>query len=140
TIYAFGKRALIVPFLEVLDFCDTARSVAHRNVTSIPTQALTLHNGDFVNSHARHMAHKLPGDSGGDRRNAIQRAYLPTHRPEPTRDECFVLGRFLEEESRNRLAESAQAGAQISPGAAQNQALVQVCRALFNTNEFVYPD
>ena len=64
TIYAFVKRSLIVPMLEVLDFCDTARSAARRNVTSVPTQALTLLNGDFVNRQARHLADRLERDAG----------------------------------------------------------------------------
>jgi hypothetical protein len=35
--------------LEVLAFCDTARSAARPGVTSVPIQPLTLLNGDFVN-------------------------------------------------------------------------------------------
>ena len=35
TIYAFIKRSLLVPLLEVLDFCDTARTAASRQVTSV---------------------------------------------------------------------------------------------------------
>ena len=70
------KRSLIVPMLEVLDFCDTARSTARRNVTSVPTQALTLLNGDFVNRQARHLADRLERDAGPDPAAQIDRAYL----------------------------------------------------------------
>ena len=49
TIYAFVKRSLIVPMREVLDLCGTTRSTEQRSVTGVPTQALTLFNGDFVN-------------------------------------------------------------------------------------------
>ncbi len=76
TIYAFVKRSLIVPMLEVLDFCDTARSAARRNITSVPTQALTLLNGDFVNRQARHLADRLERDAGPDPAAQIERAYL----------------------------------------------------------------
>src|SRR5688572_24526691 len=64
TIYAFIKRSLIVPLLEVLDFCDTARSSAKRLNTSVATQALTLFNGDFVNRQARHLAARLAREAG----------------------------------------------------------------------------
>ena len=66
TVYAFVKRSLIVPMLDVLDFCDTARSASRRNVTSVPTQALTLLNGDFVNRQARHLADRLEREAGLD--------------------------------------------------------------------------
>ena len=44
TIYAYVKRSLMVPLLEVLDFCDTAQTAPQRTVTTVPTQALTLFN------------------------------------------------------------------------------------------------
>jgi hypothetical protein len=47
-----------------------------------------------------------------------------------------MLG-FLEQESRARLAESSRS---LAPAEARHEALVQLCRAIFNTNEFVYPD
>ena len=41
-IYAFIKRSMLVPLFEVLDFCDTARTAASRQVTSVAPQALSL--------------------------------------------------------------------------------------------------
>ena len=52
TIYAYVKRTLLVPMLEVLDLCDTTNSTEKRSITSIAPQALTLYNGDFVNQQA----------------------------------------------------------------------------------------
>jgi len=140
TIYAFVKRSLIVPMLEVLDFCDTARSTARRNVTSVPTQALTLLNGDFVNRQARHLADRLERDAGADPGAQIDRAYLLSLCRLPREVERSAMLGFLEQESRARLAESAQARSQITPAQARHEALVQLCRAIFNTNEFAYPD
>ena len=59
TIYTFIKRSMVVPMLEVLDFCDTSRSSAKRINTSVATEALTLFNGDFVNRQAKHLAERL---------------------------------------------------------------------------------
>ena len=103
------KRSLIVPMLEVLDFCDTARSTARRNVTSVPTQALTLLNGDFVNRQARHLADRLERDAGADPGAQIDRAYLLSLCRLPREVERAAMLAFLEQESRARLAESAQA-------------------------------
>jgi hypothetical protein len=140
TIYAFVKRSLIVPMLEVLDFCDTARSAARRNVTNVPTQALTLLNGDFVNRQAAHLAERLRRDVGCDSSMQIERACLLTLiRPPTTAERAALLG-FMEHETRERLAEAGRTRQPLRAQEARDQALVQICRALFNTNEFVYPD
>jgi hypothetical protein len=140
TIYAFLKRSLIVPMLEVLDLCDTARSTARRSVTSVPTQALTLFNGDFVNRQARHLADRLEREAGPDPAAQIDRAYrLAVCRP-PSPDERAALLRFLEQEARGRLAEAGVDTPALTPAQARHQALVQLGLALFNMNEFVYAD
>jgi hypothetical protein len=140
TIYAFLKRSLIVPMLEVLDLCDTARSTARRSVTSVPTQALTLLNGDFINRQAQHLAKRLEREAGPDPAAQIDRAYLLTMCRRPAQAERTAMVDFLEREACGRLADAAQAGSSLTPAEAQRQALVQLCRALFNLNEFVYTD
>jgi hypothetical protein len=139
TIYAFVKRSLIVPLLEVLDFCDTARSAASRNVTSVPTQALTLLNGDFVSRQAHKLAFRLEREAGADRATQIERVYLLTVARRPRDAERAAMADFLEREFQERLRES-QSRSSLAPVVARHEALVQLCRALFNTNEFVYPD
>jgi hypothetical protein len=123
TIYAHVKRSLVVPFVEVLDFCDTTRSTARRSVTTVAPQALTLYNGEFVNRQARHLAARLEGDVGPDPGKQIDHAYrLALGRP-PSATERKALLEFLR--TRND-----------KPGAAREQ----MCRVIFNLNEFVYPD
>ena len=140
TVYAFVKRSLIVPMLDVLDFCDTARSAARRNVTSVPTQALTLLNGDFVNRQARHMADRLERDAGFDPTAQIERAYFLALCRAPTREERVAILAFLDRESRARLAETDQTGTVLTTTRARHEALEQFCRVIFNANEFVYAD
>jgi Protein of unknown function (DUF1553)/Protein of unknown function (DUF1549) len=140
TIYAFVKRSLIVPMFDVLDFCDTARSAARRNVTSVPTQALTLLNGDFVNRQARHLAARVEWEAGCDPAVQIERAYQLSLCRSPRESERSALLGFLDREGTARLAEAAVAGAPITAAQAHHEGLVQICRAIFNTNDFVYPD
>jgi Protein of unknown function (DUF1553) len=140
TLYAFLKRSLIVPMLEVFDFCDTARSAARRAVTSVPTQALTLFNGDFANSQARHLANRLEHDAGTDPVAQIERAYQLSLCRSPSDAERSALLAFLDGEARSRLAEAAQPSSPVTAAQAHHEALVQLCRALLNTNEFVYCD
>ena len=141
TIYAFVKRSLVVPMLEVLDFCDTARSAARRNVTSVPTQALTLLNGDFVNRQARHLADRLEREAGADPVAQIDRAYRLTLCRPPREVERIGHARV----PGSRIAGTACRGRARPAHRSRRlrldiEALVQLCRAIFNTNEFVYPD
>jgi hypothetical protein len=122
TIYAFIKRSMIVPMLEVLDFCDTARSSPKRLNTSVAPQALTLFNGDFVNRQARHLAARLAKEAGPEPRHQIEYAYRLAFARTPTADETASMLEFLEE-----------------LGGGQS-ALEQLCRVIYNMNEFVYTD
>jgi hypothetical protein len=117
TVYVFLKRSMIVPMLDVLDLCDTSHSAARRLNTSVATQALTLFNGDFVNAQARYLAERLRKEAGADERSQIDLAWrLALARP-PKPTETAAMLDFLKRES-----------------------LEQMCRVIFNLNEFVYAD
>lgn len=117
TIYAYVKRSLLIPLLEVLDLCDTTQTHPQRKVTTVPTQALTLYNGNFAMRQANHFAARLQREAGGDLDKQIRRAWrLALSRP-PTKIEHAKAKKFVQEES-----------------------LAQLCRVIFNLNEFVYPD
>jgi hypothetical protein len=122
TIYTFIKRSMIVPMLEVLDFCDTARSSAKRINTSVAPQALTLFNGDFVNREARRLAARLEREAGPEPRRQIELAYRLAFARRPGADEITSMLRFLND---------------LGGGP---DAMQQLCRVLLNMNEFVYTD
>jgi hypothetical protein len=117
TVYVFLKRSMIVPMLDVLDLCDTSHSTARRLNTSVATQALTLFNGDFVNAQARYLAERLRREAGDDARKQIDLAWRLTLARPPKPDEISAMLDFLKRES-----------------------LEQMCRVIFNLNEFVYAD
>lgn len=116
-IYAFTKRTLLVPMFEVFDQCDTTRSAGGRGTTTVPTQALSLFNGDFVNRQAVHFADRLRKEVGDDPAAQIDHAYRLALARKPTEREAAAMRAFLERES-----------------------LSQLCRVIFNLNEFVYPE
>ncbi len=118
TIYTFLKRAMIVPMLELLDLCDTTQSSSRRQVTTVPTQALTLFNGDFVNRQARLFAERLRREAGSDQEAQIRLAFRLCVCRVPTPEELKTLNDFLK----------------------QGASLSELCRAMLNLNEFVYPD
>lgn len=117
TVYAFIKRSFVVPLLETLDLCDTTRPADKRQVTTVAPQALMLFNGAFVNRQAKHFADRLRREAGDDRGKQIERAYLLALGRPPSPTERTALLEFLERES-----------------------LQQMCRVVFNLNEFVYVD
>ena len=119
TIYAFVKRSMVVPMLEVLDFCDTTRTRRQAAEYQRRTQALTLFNGDFVNRQARHLAERLRKEAGEDPARQIDLAYrLALAASAAKADEIAAMLEFLKTSSR----------------------LEQMCRVMFNLNEFVYAD
>src|SRR5262249_11294598 len=121
-------------------FCDTARSAASRQVTSVAPQALSLFNGDFVNRQSRHFAQRLLSEVGPDVGNEIERAYLlALCRPVNPREKADMLA-FLERETKQRLAEFTQTPSPADQEKARREALEQMCRVIFNLNEFAYSD
>jgi hypothetical protein len=124
TVYAFVKRGLVVPMLEVLDLCDTVSSSARRQVTTVAPQALTLFNGEFVNEQAARLADRVVREVGTDPERQVDHlARLALCRPPSVVEREAYLGflRALEpREPRDRL--------------------VQVARVVLNLNEFAYPE
>ena len=137
TIYAFIKRLMIIPMLEVLDFCDTTRSSSRRAVTSVAPQALTLFNGDFITRQSHYFAERLISEVGLDFDELIERAYKLTLCRPPTRYERESMLDFLRREMEASLWESTEVN---DRGEVRRAALHQMCRVMFNLNEFVYPD
>ncbi len=140
TVYAFVKRSLVVPMLEVLDLCDTTRSTEKRNITSVPTQALTLFNGNFVNRQARYLAERVEIEAGDERAAQVKRIWQLALCRLPEDEERQQMVQFLIEEAGSLKADAKKAGEEITDGEARRQALVQLCRVVFNLNEFVYPN
>lgn len=136
TVYAFIKRSMVVPLLEVLDLCDTTRSAAQRNVTSVAPQALALLNGDFVNRQAEHFAQRLEREAGSDRRAQVALAWRLALCREASEKEIAAMLEFLEATAHQPRGGATEKNAELG----SHLALVQMCRAIFNLNEFAYTD
>ena len=136
TIYAYVKRSMIVPFLEVMDLCDTTRPAPKRLVTSVAPQALTMFNGDFANRQAVYFAKRLQREAGPDLANQVQLAYRLAVCREPTRRESTLMQEFLTHEEARQKDESEG----LEDEQARHRALVQMCRVILNLNEVAYAD
>jgi mono/diheme cytochrome c family protein len=137
TVYAFAKRSLVVPMLEVLDFCDTTRSSPKRRVTTVPTQALTLYNSDFSMQQAAHFARRLQLEAGNDLAAQIELLWRLALCRRPTAEELATMRQFVADEIEHLRSQSdgTRTDAELNEAAR-----IQLCRVVFSLNEFVYPD
>lgn len=128
SIYMFTKRGLGVPLMTVFDTCDTTAPSGRRDVTIVPTQALSLMNNGWINEEAHAMSRRVLATSATNagRVRAVWR---------------YALGRDPNElETSSGLA---HVGSLLSLPSAQNteeHAWASLCHVLINCNEFIYVD
>jgi hypothetical protein len=115
SVYVYRKRGLTFPMFQVFDLPEQNVTAAARHVSTVPTQALTLLNDEFVLKQAELFADRVKKDAGDDREKQIDLAYRIALARAPTRAEMVLA---LE--------------------ATEGQSLVELTHVLLNTNEFVY--
>jgi len=87
SVYIYAKRSLPFPMVHVFDEADMNVSFGARNVSTVPTQALTLLNNPFVLNQAKLFAERLQKEAGPDVAKQVTMAYqLALTRP-PTEKE-----------------------------------------------------
>ncbi|HEY8506460.1 MAG TPA: DUF1553 domain-containing protein, partial [Gemmataceae bacterium] len=127
SVYVHIKRSLRLPILITHDQADTDSSCPVRYTTTVPTQALGLLNGDFVNEQAAAFAERLQAEAPGSLEAQVRRAIRLTTGRVPAEEEVRADVAFVESLRREH-----------NLGAAA--ALRQYCLLALNTNEFVYLD
>jgi hypothetical protein len=71
----FLKRALLMPLLTSFDFGDTTQPLGQRDVTIVPTQALTLLNNEFVHGRSAALAARVSVEAPGSLDAQVIRAW-----------------------------------------------------------------
>jgi len=115
SVYVKVKRSLLLPQLEVFDCPEITYTVAQRNVTTTPLQALMLLNDPLILRQASLFADRLKRECGVDTRKQIDRAYALCFGRQPTAKELDLSQSFL-----------------------KTRSLADFCHAVINLNEFVY--
>jgi hypothetical protein len=118
SLYIFARRNLRYPFLEVFDAPDNNLSCPQRGRSTTAPQSLTLLNSEEVMAAAKAAATRVTAEAGAD---PVAHAFRLILGSPPTPAELKLANNFL----------------QSSP---RDQALEELCRALFNINRFVYVD
>jgi hypothetical protein len=116
SVYLFVRRNLRHPFLEAFDLPDSNLSCPLRQRSTTAPQALALLNADEVTAASTALADRLTREATTPA-GRVERAYRLALGRRPTEGEFKRATAFL-----------------------QGSPLNELCRALFNGNEFVYLD
>ena len=129
SVYSYWKRARKAPMFEVFDEPDTMTTCERRTVTTVPTQALTLLNDEFVLIQSRYFAERVR-QAGADPAGQIRSAYRIALGREPSAREMADSRQFLEKQRAHHESK----GTADPPLAA----LTDLCNVMVNLNEFIY--
>lgn len=99
SVYIYRKRGLPMPMLDVFDLPNQNISCGARNVTTVPTQALTLMNDEFVLKQAQLFASRLEEAAPGDRAKQVDLAYQIAIARAPQPEEKRLAADFLKDHS-----------------------------------------
>jgi len=112
SVYRFLVRSMPDPLMERFDCPDVSMITAKRTSTITAIQALALLNNPFILKQAEHMAERLKADP-----DPVPAAFRLSLQRSPNQKERATLTAYL-----------------------QREGLVNLCRLLLNTNEFLFVD
>jgi hypothetical protein len=135
SVYAYWKRGLKYPMFEVHDQPDPNVTCEMRNTTTVPTQALTLLNNEFVLIQARLFAERVAREAGADSAKQIRLLYRIALGREPERKEMDQSLDFLQKQRNYHITIASTKTSDSDPALA---ALTDVAHVMLNSNEFVY--
>jgi hypothetical protein len=137
SVYAYVKRGLKYPMFEVYDQPDLNITCERRAVSTVPTQALTMLNNEFMLIEAGHFAQRVLKEAGADLAAQVKATYHIALGREPARHELETNLIFLKKqisEAGLRPAQSPMPDA----GQAALSALTDLAHVVLNLNEFMY--
>lgn len=117
SVYLVQKRTVRVPFMETFDLPENATSCARRNESIVAPQALSLLNSPLALQAAKSFAARLETEGGSRVEDKVKRGFMLAFQRKPEPEELRACAAFLKDRS-----------------------TVEFCRALLNSNEFLYVD
>jgi hypothetical protein len=141
SIYIFARRNLRYPFFATFDRPTADLSCARRDQSTTAVQSLLLLNSEITLQAARKLAGKLLSQPG----DPIEQAYLTLYGRIPSEAERRIANEFLKEQAALLRSETRKENLILPDGMASSPsdpyvaaAHVDLCRAMYNANEFVY--
>jgi hypothetical protein len=147
SVYVFVKRNQRYPLFSVFDAPDSNETCARRHLSTSAPQALALLNDRTSLEQARAFAGRVLREAGSAPDKVAERAFRLALGRSPDAGERQAIRTFLDREVpqlRERLAGKHPPPAPVPVPAdvdtAYAAAVVDVCHALLNVNEFLYVD
>jgi hypothetical protein len=134
SVYAYVKRGLKYPMFEVYDLPDLNTTCERRAVSTVPTQALTMLNNEFMLIQADHFAKRVLKEAGNKLDEQVKTMYRIALSREPIPRELDSNVAFL---TKQRDLEMTK-GAGASEDKADLAALTDLAHVVLNLNEFAY--
>lgn len=137
SVFLVRKRCLPIPFLQAFDLPETTVSCARRDTTVVAPQALMLLNSPESVRYAQALADRVQGtqtidlDDAASTKRLVDTLFNMALNRISTADERQLSFEFLQRHQVEHQDAGAEAG---------RLALVDLCRAILNLNEFAYID
>jgi len=133
SVYAYIQRGLRYPMFDVFDEPDLNVTCERRTVTTVPTQALTLMNNEFMLMQAKFLAERIRKEAGTDAAEQVKQMYRVALSREPTVTELSTNLAFYQKQR-----QYARAHGTTTADAEMLAALTDLAEVMLNLNEFVY--
>jgi hypothetical protein len=127
SVYVKVKRSMHMPILINHDMADTDSTCPVRFSTTVPTQALNMLNGKFMNDSAKTFAERIRKEAGDDVSKQITHGLKVVLSRNPSEKE---VGAAL------KMVEDIRSSANLS----EKDALDRFALLALNLNEFIYLD
>ncbi len=144
SIYVFVKRNLRYPLFAAFDMPDTHEACSRRQMTITPLQSLLLLNEETLLESAKAFAERVLRETGADTKRQIEQAWRIAFQRLPDSQERASAEAFLNRQAETVAKRLERKERVLVPkelpqslSVAQGVALVDLCHALLNTNEFV---
>jgi hypothetical protein len=107
SLYAYVRRTMPVPMLDVFDYSNTTSPLNERPVTTVASQSLLLLNDEFMQDQAAALAERLVNEVGPRTESIVERGFARAVGRQPTRDERRRARQFIarQEKEFTRLRE-----------------------------------
>jgi len=119
---------------EVFDEPDLNVTCERRSVSTVPTQALTMLNNEFLLIQAQHFAERVEKEGGTDPREQVKAMYRIALSREPTPRELDNNVAFLNRQRQRATLQNAS----VDDATAMRSALTDLAHVTLNLNEFIY--
>ncbi|HWY49290.1 MAG TPA: PSD1 and planctomycete cytochrome C domain-containing protein [Bryobacteraceae bacterium] len=134
SVYAYVKRGLKYPMFEVYDLPDLNTTCERRLVSTVPTQALTMLNNEFMLIQADHFAQRVLKEAGSNPAEQVKTIYRIAFSREPNQKELDSNLAFMAKQREHELA----TGAGVTEDKASLDSLTDLAHVTLNLNEFAY--